>query len=506
MPQSYDFHLPAYCLGLRHGRVMPLTGRMDSLSSRIPSPLNVFCATRHQALRHPWVLDGRLYPGSGGSSSDSSDFGCGGGGAEDDQRAPNPHDIPSELLGADSDTEEDEPAKREDLQQRKEGREQGGRRRRGYRPTAPPAPPPPQVVVPPAAVTATGRRDDGNNGGGTGNPGVTAVAEAVILAQATQVTTAPAVLGGIREEDATEEAEVDAAVSALRPDQGVSAVGGAGERQALPPRPAPPPPPPPPPAVAATVSASTPASLSASTVKAKKATDRRGVGSPGSGGVHSSGENVDGVSLVGGVGVGEAEARAAGEEATATAAVAAEAAAEEAAAAKQAAAAMAATVVAASVATSTETSRSQPPLQPSSPLARIDTRQPFVTPRKARSPRPLDVFSSPPLAPQGSGRAVAEEESEFLLDAAPPLPPEKGRTRSRDGLPPSGSGHPRLVGAAALRPLGGVDRPLSMGVAGMAIVEAEAGRREGVVAVAPPAFHDLVKRSTRFMTSGENVN
>lgn len=139
-----------------------------------------------------------------------------------------------------------------------------------------------------------------------------------------------------------------------------------------------------------------------------------------------------------------------------------------------------------------------------------------MTPRKERSGRGSNVFSSPPLAPLGSGRAFqGEEESEFLLDSGPPLPPEKGRFKNREGLPPSGSGHARSGaggggaggggGGGALRTLNAADRPLSMGVAGMALVEAEAGKREGVVAVAPPAFHDLVKRSTRFMTSGERA-
>lgn len=181
------------------------------------------------------------------------------------------------------------------------------------------------------------------------------------------------------------------------------------------------------------------------------------------------------------------------------AALAAEAAAEEEEAAAKAAASTRAAMVAAAEAKRTEASLQSPP-----PPSR---EQAFVTPRKQRSSRILDAFSSPPLAPLGSGRVVQEEgESEFLLDAGPPLPPEKGRVKSRDGLPPSGSGHARsgAGGGGALRTINAVDRPLSMGVAGVAMVGGEAGKREGLVAVAPPAFHDLVKRSTRFMTSGES--
>ncbi|CAM9529254.1 unnamed protein product [Scytosiphon promiscuus] len=130
-----------------------------------------------------------------------------------------------------------------------------------------------------------------------------------------------------------------------------------------------------------------------------------------------------------------------------------------------------------------------------------DGGEPFVTPRKLRSPRPLDVFSSPPLAPLGSGRAL-EGDSEFSLDASPALPPEKGRARSREGLPPSVPGHTRSRGeSSSAFSVGVVERQLSMGVAGISLADAEVDKRESVAAAAPPAFHDLVKRSTRFMTS-----
>lgn len=129
---------------------------------------------------------------------------------------------------------------------------------------------------------------------------------------------------------------------------------------------------------------------------------------------------------------------------------------------------------------------------------------PVARPIKAPSTRPLDVFFSPPLAPLGSGRIVEEEEPEFLLDTEPPPSAGTGRLKNREGLPPSGVGHSRVGGGVNPRGLGAVDRPLTLGVAGMAIVEAEAGRREGVMPT-PPAFNDLVKRSTRFMTSGESV-
>ncbi|CAM9869852.1 unnamed protein product, partial [Hapterophycus canaliculatus] len=95
-----------------------------------------------QALRHPWVLDGRLYSGSGcGSSSDGSEFSAGGGKREDELRAPDPQDIPSELLGADSDTEEEQEREehRGAPREWKEGGDKG--MRRPYRPVAqPPAP------------------------------------------------------------------------------------------------------------------------------------------------------------------------------------------------------------------------------------------------------------------------------------------------------------------------------------------------------------------------------
>ena len=140
----------------------------------------------------------------------------------------------------------------------------------------------------------------------------------------------------------------------------------------------------------------------------------------------------------------------------------------------------------------------------------VTSRKPFVTPTKTTSsPRPLDVFSSPPLAPVGSGLIAEEDGSEFLLDAGQ-SPSAYNRTmgrtwrsKSRDGLPPSGAGHSMVGGAP--QALGTADRTLSMGVAGMTIVEAEADAEEGLqegLMTTPPAFNDLVKRSTRFMTSG----
>lgn len=185
--------------------------------------------------------------------------------------------------------------------------------------------------------------------------------------------------------------------------------------------------------------------------------------------------------------------------------VAAEAAEEEVAAAKEAKQAAIAAAAVAAAAAAKKTSQPATPLPPPPPLAPVDATQPFATPRKLRSPRPLDVFSSPPLAPLGSGRAL-EGDSEFSLDAGPaPPPPQKGRARSREGLPPSVPGHVRPRGeSSSAFSLGVAERQLSMGVAGMSLAEqAEAEKRDSVPAAAPPAFHDLVKRSTRFMTSGE---
>lgn len=196
--------------------------------------------------------------------------------------------------------------------------------------------------------------------------------------------------------------------------------------------------------------------------------------------------------------------------------VAAEAAEEEASAARQAAANKTAVVAAgllSNTAKRTDAS-AEPPSNPPSPATPIQRRG---SPSGGGSrPRMLDVFSSPPLAPVGAGRGAEDEESGFALDSGcPPLPPKNGRARSssgREGLPPLGAEH-RLaaVGVGGLggqRPPSTGGGPLSLGVAGMAM-EGAAGdggevRREGeVVGVAPPAFHDLVKRSTRFMTSGE---
>lgn len=491
-----------------------------------------------QALRHPWVLDGKLYSGSGGSSSDGSEFSVGARGVDDDPRAPDPQDIPSELLGADSDTEEEqeEQGGRDGLREWKEvGGDVGGRRpgcHRAVTQTAA-APPPAAVVAPPA-----GRRSDrggvvDKKGGGvvaaTAAVAAAAVAAAAAAKEANAVvlpktTLSPPLaaatageLAGIREEDAAESnTEADGMVGNGRgaPGEPASTTGG-GERQASPPKPAPPAPPPP------AGTGSTLSSRSSTLPTETKQDAGRGqmlsgeservdvseaklCGVPPAGKREVTGGKGDGRGIE--LGTGRRDAEAVAE------AVAAEAAAEEVVAAKEAAAdmaAMAAAAVAAAVTAAAKTAQSSSaaatvaslPTPP--PLAPVDAGQPFVTPRKLRSPRSLDVFSSPPLAPVGSGRAVEEDDSEFSLDSGPALPPEKGRPRSREGLPPSvpGGARSRGEGASAF-PLGAVERQLSMGVAGMSMVEAEAEKREGVVAAAPPAFHDLVKRSTRFMTSG----
>lgn len=424
-----------------------------------------------QALRHPWVLDGRLYSGSGGgSSSDGSEFSGGGGKRDDDLRAPDPQDIPSELLGADSDTEEEEEEQEEEdhgvSREWKAGSDKGVRR--PYRQMAQPPPPPqPPVVV--VVSAQTGRQSErGGNGGAGGGTATEKDAKTAPLPKANAIEPR-----GVREEDTV--------VPHAEPES--------GGRHASPPMPAPPPS-----TRAAVVDCAVP---STENKEGMEGGEPRSEDRAGGGGGKGDGEefDLDGRLLSsprGGTRTAEA--------------VAAEAAEEEAAAAKEAkkAAITAAAVAAAAVtaAASTASPPSPASLPPPPPLAPVDATQPFVTPRKLRSPRPLDVFSSPPLAPLGSGRAL-EGDSEFSLDASPALPPDKGRVRSRDGLPPSVPGHARARGESSSGfPLGVVERQLSMGVAGISLAEAEADRRENAAAAAPPAFHDLVKRSTRFMTSG----
>lgn len=451
-----------------------------------PASTPAFHTTPNQALRHPWVLDGRLYCGSGGgSSSDGSEFSGGGGKREDDLRAPDPQDIPSELLGADSDTEEEEEEEEDRGVSRewKEGSDKGGRR-----PCRPGAQPPPPVVI---ISAPTGRQHERGGNGGTGGP-----------ATEKEVTTQPAPTvksvesrGGQDETTALvhAHAEPDSGVRAPRdghrtPAQ--EAVGGG--RHASPPMPAPPP-------STRAADCGVPSRLSSAGT-----TESTGVGEPprSEGGASESGKG-DG----GDFGLDDGRLLSPRGGGRTAEAVAAEAAEEEVAAAKEAkktAMTAAAAAVAAAVTAATQASPSVP-LSPPPPLAPADAIEPFVTPRKLRSPRPLDVFSSPPLAPLGSGRAL-EGDSEFSLDAGQAaLPPEKGRARSREGLPPSVPGHTRSRGeSSSAFPLGVVERQLSMGVAGISLAEAEADKRESVAAAAPPAFHDLVKRSTRFMTSGED--
>lgn len=493
--------------------VFPLV--LSSNLTPVPSRPVLSRTSPYQALRHPWVLDGKLYSGSGGSSSDGSEFSVGAGGIDDDPRAPDPQDIPSELLGADSDTEEEQEEEERDGGSRewKEGGDAGGWRP-GYRATSKA---PSAVVV---VAAPSGRRSDRGGVVDKRGGGVTTAAAKGTNAPVLPKTAPPAPppppptpaaaattageLGGIKEEDTGEPSTgPDGAGLAGEP---APAAAGTEEPKASQPPPAPPAPPPPPPrAPDGALSSKSSGDAGRGQLRSGES-DRVGVletrvppagervvagGKGGSGG---------GVEVEGGRRSAEAEAEAAAEEAVT---------AEEAAADM---AAMKAAAVAAAVTAAAKAAQSPSPSPPSSslsaslpasppPLAPVvnAAQPPFVTPRKLRSPRPLDVFSSPPLAPVGSGRAV-EDDSEFSLDAGPALPPERGPARSREGLPPAGPSS-RGEGASAF-PLGVVERQLSMGVAGISLAEAEAAKREGVVAAAPPAFHDLVKRSTRFMTSG----
>lgn len=479
-----------------------------------------------QALRHPWVLDGRLYSGSGGSSSDGSDFSAGGagGGVEEDWRAPDPQNIPSELLGADSDTEDEEEPTNNGSREWKESSDMGLHHRPGYTPAVaqPPPPPPPRpVVVVPTPTEKQSASSVGRKGVGVG-PAKEMPAKTKPPSTTAEVSVE---LRGIREEGegpAGSSTRLGGRGSA-REGQGhpdaAAAGGGGGDRQASKTTPAPRPAPPPTTAGDANPVPST---------EANEDNAGRGRKQQPSSGEHvasrSSGEEEKAVTPKGEGGVGggdgkEVELETAGGggrqvlparrvRVATEVAVAAEAGKEG--AAKEAQMAAITVVTTTPSAATAATAAASPPLPPRPPLAPVEMTDPFTTPpRKLRSPRPLDAFSSPPLAPVGSGRAVEEEESEFSLDAGPALPPEKGRARSREGLPPAGPGHARSRGEnSSAFSLGMVERQLSMGVAGISIMEAagQAEKREGVVAAAaapPPAFHDLVKRSTRFMTSGE---
>ncbi|CAM9747775.1 unnamed protein product, partial [Ectocarpus sp. 13 AM-2016] len=464
-----------------------------------------------QALRHPWVLDGRLYSGSGGSSSDGSDFSAGGagGGVEEDWRTPDPQNIPSELLGADSDTEGEEEHTNNGSREWKESSDMGLHHRPGYTPAvAQPPPPPPRPVV----VVVTPPEKQSTSSVGRKGVGVGLSKEVPAKTRPPSTTAEASVeLRGIREEGggpAGSSTRLGGRGSSREgqghPDAAAAAAGG-GDRQASKTTPAPRPAPPP--------STAGDANPMPSTEAKEDNAGRERKQQPSSGeGEHvasrSSGEKEKALTPKGAGGVGggdgkevELETAGGGGKQVLSArrlrvatevAVAAEAGEEGAAKEAQMAAVTAVT-------------KTPPPLAP------VETTGPFTTPpRKLRSPRPLDAFSSPPLAPVGSGRAVEEEESEFSLDAGPALPPEKGRARSREGLPPAGPGHARSRGEnSSAFSLGVVERQLSMGVAGISIMEAagQAETREGVVAAAaaaaapPPAFHDLVKRSTRFMTS-----
>lgn len=518
-------------------------------------------------MRHPWVLDGRLHAGSGGgSSSDGSDFsvGVGGGGVEDDlPRSPDPQDIPSELLGADSDTEGEEDHGREGGECGSLGlgggrRNNSGRgwRREHHRPMAQPSPPPVPVPAPasvavplPMAVVATvptvrqddvcgssGSRNSGRGGNRTGGGAIQSVELSKGAPPPPPVSTG--VLRGIKEEDAAEielDVERGPTVPGNQATSGSDSRAGEGEeeveggaRQASPKPPLPPPSPPPQSPLPSAVGSSS-NSCGPSTPRTEAKGHAEGRGEVGVGDVDLLDEMVGSMSLASDVGVvvskgGEAvSSRIEGIEsisddcacflvgvASTAPGVAAEAAKEQATAPKDQAATIAAMVTA--VAAAVDARRAQASSQPQAALVTpvatavggTSQQQPFATPPKVRSPRLLDVFSSPPLAPLGSGRALEEEESAFLLDAGPLLPPEKRRVKSREGLPPSVPGYARSSGGVVLRALATVERPLNeLGVAGVAVVDAESGKKDGVVAVAPPAFHDLVKRSTRFTTSGE---
>ncbi|CAN0223106.1 unnamed protein product, partial [Ectocarpus sp. 8 AP-2014] len=494
-----------------------------------------------QALRHPWVLDGRLYSGSGGSSSDGSDFSAGGAGGcvEEDWRAPDPQNIPSELLGADSDTEDEEEHANNGSREWKESSDIELHHRPGYTPAVaqtplpsppPPPPPPPRPVV----VVATPPEKQSTSSVGRKGAGVGPAKEVPAKTKPPSTTAEVSVeLRGIREEGegpAGSSTRLGGRGSA-REGQGHSDAAAAaaaatgGDRQASKTTPAPRPAPPPTTAGDANPVPSTEAKEDNANRGMKQqpgegeqvasrssGEEEKGVTPKGEGGV--GGEDGKGVKLET-IGAGGRQVLSARRVRVATeVAVAAEAAEEGAAKEAQLAAITAATTTPTAAAAATSPPLPPTPPLPRPPLAPVEITDPFTTPpRKLRSPRPLDAFSSPPLAPVGSGRAVEEEESEFSLDAGPALPPEKGRARSREGLPPTGPGHARSRGEnSSAFSLGVVERQLSMGVAGISIMESagQAEKRDGVVAAAaaaaaaaapPPAFHDLVKRSTRFMTS-----
>lgn len=518
-------------------------------------------------MRHPWVLDGKLYTGSGGSScssSDGSELGVGGGCVDDDARtrapAPDPHDIPSELLGADSDVEEEgEDAvvgwqrgrtEHEEARDEKAAWLQHEQPHQRCHPKALGHPPVAEVVA------ATPRRT-GDGGGGGNAGGGTAVAEAflsktvvapavpavaVTATMAAAATAAAAKLGGIVEEDTALTNQVEATFAAA-----TAVVVTDGERETTrlkpeeegrspPEKAAPPPLPPPPPQATAIVRASSSSSTSdtahdiVGVSMAEAVTEPQSVDSEVN--VQFLRDRVSAMSLVlagqsvktkgdektgcmDGAGMLDKRERTPragkgrGEDAAAVTNTGSDANEEIVSAVAVAVATAGRTQGEAAARTASEGGQKTMPSSPSSSQrqgAQGSTGHPFSTPRKTGSPRPLDVFSSPPLAPVGSGKAVQEGESEFSLDAGPAaVAPERARAKDREGLPPSGLGHAAFSAGGAgatLRPLlGAVERPLSLGIVGGA---AGAGSREGgVVAAAPPAFHDLVKRSTRFMTSGE---
>ncbi|CAM9344399.1 unnamed protein product [Ectocarpus fasciculatus] len=191
-----------------------------------------------QALRHPWVLDGRLYSGSGGSSSDGSDFSAGGagGGAEDDWRAPDPQNIPSELLGADSDTEDEEEHNNTGSREWKESCDMGLLHPPGYTPAVsqppPPPPPPPRPVV---VVAATPPEKKQSSSVGRKGVGVSPTQEVTAKTKPPSTTAAvPVELRGIREEEeslAGSSPRVDGRGSARvgQGDPDAAAAGGGGQ-------------------------------------------------------------------------------------------------------------------------------------------------------------------------------------------------------------------------------------------------------------------------------------
>lgn len=614
-----------------------------------------------QALRHPWVLNGGLYRGSSGSSggggsssSDGSEF---GGSMTSSPAAahrrdvvvltaqqqvvePDPQHIPSELLGDDTDTEDERERGGSHLE-RKDGRDDycsrggradgsvadsgrgvdvakgGGGRGSGDRSGRDSAAAAAAAVVGGRAGTSmTDRRSTGAVGGST--------TAAVATMPADSVTVGMSEMGCKREQESLQDSDTtvldgaDGQGGRGNSPSGVgSSAGEAGRQKRQPNIPGPAPPPPPPPPAPSSIGDPAVSSRSAVSGRGRKegvaAVNAVGRGCGCSGGrdmdtdllagrvdrlsllraaaaaaVAAAGGSNEGVADAaaevvrvlstgsassigkknpssGGSGVGGgtgdagdsgrgvsgsvssatevADASPAATAVTTAAAaaaavtktkssveVAAEAAEEEALAAREAAATKAAAGSSApggsgSPGTGSGSTPCSPPLSRRAPEG-----NPLVTPEKllirgggpggAGRPRPLDVFSSPPLAPLGAGRTV-EEESEFALDSgsAPlPLPPDKRRARSssgREGLPPSGASHyVRLAsGGGGGRLSSSGERALSMGVAGMAMVEGDEGagvaggrRDDGAggagVAATPPAFHDLVKRSTRFMTSG----